>query len=339
VRGDERGLSGDPDPFYDTFVLPLAARAVGAAIRLGVFDSLAAEPASPAELAGRLGLDPLGVGALCRALVSLGYLERGEHGTCRVSPAVAPRVVTGAPQSIATFAGDFGAHHWDAVGLLERVMRDGETAAWHDRGPDDPLWDAYITGLFELSAAEQDGNAALVDVDDPQLMVDVAGGHGSFAMAMCRRHPDLQATVLDLPGSARIGRRIVRREGFSERVSFVEGDVFEADLGSDLDVVSVFNLMHHLAPERVLELMRRALAALRPGGCLVIGDTERPEPGAAVSQVGALTGLAYYVSSHARTYTVAEYRGWLREAGFSEVEVHRSDPSPWRVVIVASAPG
>ena len=118
-----------------------------------------------------------------------------------------------------------------------------------------------------------------------------------------------------------------------------EGDVFEHGLGSGLDVVSVFNLMHHLAPEKVLELMRLARAALRPGGCLVIGDTERPEPGADVSQVGALTGLAYYVASHARTYTLAEYSGWLREAGFSDVEVHRSDPSPWRVVIVASAPG
>ena len=333
-----RGLSGDPDPFYDTFVLPLAARAVVAGITLGVFDSLAAEPASPAELAARLGLDPLGVDALCTALVSLGYLEL-DDGRCHVSAGVAPRVVRGAPESIATFAGDFGVHHWEAVGLLERVVRHGETAAWHDRGPDDPLWEAYINGLFELSAAEQEGNAALVDVEAPERMVDVAGGHGSFAMAMCRRHPGLQATVLDLPGSAQIGRRIVDREGYADRVSFAEVDVFEHGLGSGLDVVSVFNLMHHLAPEKVLELMRLARAALRPGGCLVIGDTERPEPGADVSQVGALTGLAYYVASHARTYTLAEYSGWLREAGFSDVEVHRSDPSPWRVVIVASAPG
>ena len=144
-----RGLSGDPDPFYDTFVLPLAARAVVAGITLGVFDSLAAEPASPAELAARLGLDPLGVDALCTALVSLGYLEL-EDGRCHVSAGVAPRVVRGAPESIATFAGDFGVHHWEAVGLLERVVRHGETAAWHDRGPDDPLWEAYINGLFEL---------------------------------------------------------------------------------------------------------------------------------------------------------------------------------------------
>ncbi len=334
---EPRGLSGAPDPFYDTFVLPLAARAVMAAITLGVFDSLAEEPADAKALADRLDLDPPGVDALVTALVSLGYLEL-DGGRARVSAAVSPAVVRGSPQSVATFAGDFGVHHWDAVALLERVLPRGEPAAWHDRAADDPLWEAYIEGLFELSAAEHDANAALVDVDDPYTMVDVAGGHGSFAMAMCRCHADLSAVVLELPGSARVGRRIVEREGFADRISFREGDVFEDELGADLDVVSAFNLMHHLSPERVVELMRRARIALRAGGRLVIGDTERPEPGSDVSQVGALTGLAFYVESRARTYTVAEYRGWLEEAGFAEVEVHRNDSSPWRVVIVATAP-
>lgn len=334
---EPRSLSGAPDPFYDTFVLPLAARAVMAAIGLGIFDSLAEEPADAASLAERLELDPLGVDALFTALVSLGYLER-EDGRARLAPDVAPLVVRGSPDSIATFAGDFGVHHWDAVGLLERVLRRGEHAAWHDRGPEDPLWAAYIQGLFELSAAEQDQNAAFVDVEDPRRMVDVAGGHGSFAMAMCWRHPGLHATVLDLPGSARIGQRIVEREGYADRVSFREGDAFEDELGEDVDVVSAFNLMHHLSPERVIELMRRARAALRPGGRLVIGETERPEPGSDVSQVGALTGLAFYVESHARTYALAEYRAWLSEAGFDRAEVHRNDASRWRVVIVASVP-
>lgn len=334
---EPRGLSGAPDPFYDTFVLPLAARAVMAGIALGLFDSLADEPADAASLAERLNLDPLGVDVLVTALVSLGYLEP-EGGRVRLSPAVSSQVLRGSPESIATFAGDFGLHHWDAVGLLERVLRRGESAAWHDRAADDPLWEAYTQGLFELSAAEQDANAALIDVNDPRAMVDVAGGHGSFAMAMCRRHPNLAATVLELPGSARVGQQIVDREGFAERVSFREGDAFEDDLGTQLDVVSAFNLMHHLSRERVLELMRRARGALRPGGRLVIGETERPEPGSDVSQVGALTGLAFYVESHARTYALDEYRRWLGEAGFDEVEVHRNDASPWRVVIVAKAP-
>ena len=105
-------------------------------------------------------------------------------------------------------------------------------------------------------------------------------------MAMCRRHPGLEATVLDLPPSAAVGREIVAEQGFDDRVTFREGDVFEPGLGEDLDVVSVFNLIHHLPEERDRELCRMARAALRPGGVLVIGDTARPEPSGEVHRSG-----------------------------------------------------
>ena len=66
------------------------------------------------------------------------------------------------------------------------------------------------------------------------------------------------------------------RSRASRRVSFREGDVFELGLGEDLDVVSIFNLVHHLPEERDRELCRMAHAALRPGGAPVIGDSARP---------------------------------------------------------------
>jgi SAM-dependent methyltransferase len=328
-----------PDPFHDTFLSPIAARAVVAAIELGVLDALAEEPAAPAELAARLGLDPMGVDALATALTALGYLEPLD-GAERLRPtAEAARLaVRASPESIATFAGGFAKQHWDSLGGLEDALR-GSPPAWHARGADDPLWEPYIRGLYELSRDEHDANAELVPVQSPRRLLDLAGGHGAFAMAMCRRHPQLEATVLELPGAARVGRRIVADEGLAERVSHREGDLFEVDLGSDLDVVSAFNLLHHLPPERVLELFGRGRGALGAGGCLVVGDTDRPAPGQPVSQVGALTGLAFYAESRSRTYELAEIEGWLREAGFDALAVHRNQRSPWRVVIVARGPG
>jgi SAM-dependent methyltransferase len=168
--------------------------------------------------------------------------------------------------------------------------------------------------------------------------VDVAGGHGGFAMAMCRRHPGLAATVVDLPPSVAVGREIVEEQGYGDRIAFREGDVFEVGLGEDLDVVSVFNLIHHLPEERDEELVRMARAALRPGGWLVIGDSERPDPGQAVSQHGALSSLLFYTWSHSRNFSRAEVAGWLEEAGLTEVRVHRNERSPWRMVALGQVP-
>ena len=244
-------------------------------------------------------------------------------------------LVTSSPESIATFSGAQADLHWEILGLLPEAVKSGRRYAMHEERRDDrERWEAYIRGLFEISRPEQEANAALVEVEDPRLLVDVAGGHGGFAMAMCRRHPALQATVIDLPPSAAVGRAIVEREGFAGRVGYREGDVFDLGLGEDLDVVSVFNLVHHLPEERDRDLCRLARAALRPGGALVIGDSARPEPGEPVSEHGAISSLLFYAWSHSRNFRPSEIRGWMEDAGFGDVRVHRNERSPWRVVVV-----
>jgi SAM-dependent methyltransferase len=325
-----------PDPFLDSFTGLVAARALTSATMLGVFDALHEAPATPGELAERLGLDALGADTLLTTLSTLGYVEAdGER--FRNTEVSGRLLVRASAESIATFVGAQGDLHWQVLDLLPDALRTGRPYAMHEERRDDhERWEAYIRGLFELSRAEHEANAALVPVDDPRTQVDVAGGHGAFSMAMCDLHPELHSTILDLPPSAAVGRRIVAEQGYSERILYREGDVFELGLGEggSLDVVSVFNLAHHLPPERNRELCRMARAALRPGGCMVIGDSARPEPGEPVSQHGAISSLLFYAWSHSRNFTPSEIRGWMGAAGFEVVDVHRNERSPWRVVVV-----
>jgi ubiquinone/menaquinone biosynthesis C-methylase UbiE len=326
----------EPDPFLDSFTGLVAARALTSATMLGVFDALHEAPASPQELAERLGLDALGADTLLTTLSTLGYVET-EAARFRNADVSERLLVRDSPESIATFVGDQGDLHWQVLDLLPDVLRTGRPYAMHEQRRDDrERWEAYIRGLFEISRHEHEANAAFVPVEEPRAQVDVAGGHGAFSMAMCDRHPALTATVLDLPPSAEVGRRIVAEQGYAERISFREGDVFELGLGDDesLDVVSVFNLAHHLPEERNRELCRMARMALRPGGCMVIGDSARPEPGEPVSEHGAISSLLFYAWSHSRNFTPSEIRGWMQAAGFEQVETHRNERSPWRVVVV-----
>jgi SAM-dependent methyltransferase len=328
----------EPDPFLDSFTGLIAARALSTATTLGVFDVLEEYPATPGELAETLGMDPLGAETLLTALDTLGYVEQ-DGGRARNSPVASRLLVRSSPESIATFVGVQGDLHWDVLSVLPEALRSGRAYAMHEERRDDPeRWEAYIRGLFEISRAEQDDNAAVVPVSEPREMVDVAGGHGAFAMAMCRRHPSLRATVLDLPPSVRVGEQIVAEQGLADRISFRAGDVFELGLGEELDVVSVFNLVHHLPEERDRELCRMARKALRPGGAFVVGDSARPEPGEPVSEHGAISSLLFYAWSHGRNFTVSEIAAWLEEAGFADVAVNRNERSPWRVVLVGVAP-
>lgn len=327
---------GEPDPFLDSFTGLVAARALSTATMLGVFDALDEAPAGPAALAERLGLDPLGTETLLTTLLTMGYVEGEEDGRLRNSDVSRRLLVSSSPESIATFVGAQADLHWQVLDLLPGAVRDGTAYSMHEqRHGERERWAAYIRGLFEVSRAEQEDNAALVPVEAPRRLVDVAGGHAGFAMAMCRRHPGLEATVLDLAPSVEVGRGIVAEEGYADRVSFRAGDVFELGLGGEgLDVVSVFNLIHHLPEERDRELCRMARAALRPGGCLVVGDSARPEAGETSSEHGAISSLLFYAWSHSRNFQPSEIRAWIEEAGFDEVTVHRNERSPWRVVVV-----
>lgn len=328
-------LGREPDPFLDAFTGLVTARALTVATVLGVFDALHEQPADADALAARVGLDPLGAETLLAALEALRYVERGADGAFANTEVAERLLVSSSPDSIANFVGAQSDLHWEVLDGLPGAVRDGDVYAMHEqRQHDSPRWEAYMRGLYEISRRDHEVDAKLIELESPRRLVDVAGGHGGFSMAMCRRYPELAATVVDLPPSAAVGRKLVAEQGLVERIGFREGDVFELGLGEDLDVVASFNLVHHLSVERNRELCRMARAALAPGGCLVIGDAAAPEEGEPVSEHGAISSLLFYAWSHSRNFRPSEIRAWMEGAGFEEVKVHRNLRSLWRVVVI-----
>jgi hypothetical protein len=102
----------------------------------------------------------------------------------------------------------------------------------------------------------------------------------------------------------------------ADRVRYREGDATSTDLGTGYGVVLCFNLVHHLEPAEIVDLLTRAYAALAPGGTVAVLDGfARPNrrPPAAT----AVVGLFMYLSSGGRAYSEEQLAGWFRAAGFS----------------------
>ena len=325
-----------PTPILESFVALMMARTIMAGTSLGVFRALDERPDDADGLAARLDLDARGADVLLKALHALGYVT-WRDGRFENERVVDRFLLPGAKASLENWVGTFTYDMWDTFTELEGVVRSGEPIGLHERDPDDPYWERYMRGLFDLSKLRADFIARAIPADSPRRLLDLAGGHGGFAMALCRRHTQLQATIVELEGAARIGRRIVAEEGMDDRVSYRLGDMFELDLGTDADIVTAFSIVHHFDRERNVELLKRARAALRPGGTVAIYELDRPaddEPG---TQLGALDGLLFYALSGARTYTGEEIAGWLGEVGFSRVKVKRPPQIEGTVLVVGRA--
>lgn len=325
-----------PESLFDVYVALMSARAIMAGHALGLYAALDERPDDAAGLAGRLGLDPRGLDVLLAALHALDYLEA--DGT-RYRPGARARrtLLPGARFDLRAWT-DFSYDMWDAFGSLEQVVRSGEPIGLHDRPDDDPYWGRYMAGLRDLAGLQGADVARAIGAERPRRMLDLAGGHGAFAVELCRRHPELSATVIELEGAARHGRRLVAEAGMADRIEYRVGDLFALDLGQGHDLVTAFQIVHHLDEAANVELLRRARAALRAGGRVAVLELERPAPGERGTPLGTLTGVLFFITSSARTYAADEIAGFLEAAGLEEIRVKRLVRAPGTVLVLGDAP-
>lgn len=119
-----------------------------------------------------------------------------------------------------------------------------------------------------------------------ERIIDFGSGLGQFSRAMARAVP--RGSVLGIERSEEqlaTARRLAADAGESQLVTFRQGDVLDLDLG---DAAGTFDLAHtrflleHLPDP--LRVVRAMVAALRPGGRIVLADDDHdvlrlwPEP-------------------------------------------------------------
>ncbi|NUP45836.1 MAG: methyltransferase domain-containing protein [Catenulispora sp.] len=288
-----------------------------AAVRTGIVARLAGAPAPAAQIAADLGLAPSPTRLLLDCLVSTGHVRRGRDGSLRLARRNRRWLDPASEIGVARFVNACG-DYFDWWRDLDRLLVAGTPVEHHDRPPEDPYWRRYILGQLDLARLSAAEVARRLDLPaGARSVLDVGGGHGWYAAMLCRAHPGLTATVLDLPGSARVGRDVIEAAGLSHLVSFLEGDARQAEFPPDQDAVLCFNLLHHLTEAEIPALFARAHAALNPGGTLAILDAFA-EPARARTDAAA-THLALFVrlTSGSTVHRPDQLTAWLHAAGFT----------------------
>jgi len=326
-----------PAPAADAWGGMALSGVLVAAVRTGITARLGAGQATAAEVAADLGLDPLPTRLLLDCLSSAGHVT-ARSGRYRLSGRSRRWLDPASPLSVAGYVAG-AVDYWPWWQGLERSARTGATSGSHGAAPDDPYWRRYIVGQLELARLSAPEVARKLPLPPrPRALLDIGGGHGWYSACLCRRHPGLTATVLDLPGSAAVGREVIAAADLSDRVLFREGDAATADLGAGYDAVLCFNLVHHLAPGQIAGLFRRVRAALNPGGTLAVLDVFA-DHGRRGQAHADMLALFVYLSSGAQVHTPAELAGWLGDAGFAPPRKVRVLRLPGLTLQVARNPG
>ncbi len=291
----------------------MASRALFAGLEIGVFTHLSGGPLDVAELAAATGVAPHRMRTLVRALAGLGLLvvERDRYGN---APAARHHLAGGGLGEY--YRLQVGRQIYPALTHLDAGIAGAAVGAVGG-------WTADPEQARTFTAAQHAGSldaaralADRVPLGGATRLLDVGGGSGAFAMALCRRNPGLHATVLDFPPVVAVAREYRDEAGLTERIDTLEGDATRCEWPPDQDVVLMSYLLSALGAAEIDPVLATAHACLRPGGLLVVHDfvLDDDGPGPAAAALWFLQYLAY--RNDAVSFTGAELAGRLRGAGF-----------------------
>jgi SAM-dependent methyltransferase len=306
---------------------------------LGIAEAMGDGVHGADELAAATGTDPVALLRLLRALALSGLVAQPEPGKFALTPAsrLLRPDVEGSVHLNAVMQGD---EIYRAFAEITHTLRTGEPAFTKVFGV--PFYD-YLGGNrdaarnFHESMAAQaiPAGFASCDLTGVSHVVDLGGGNGTLLAEVLANHPGIRGTLVELPDAVAVARP--RLAVFADRVDFVEGSFFEVvPAGADLYVLC--RVLHNWRDGAALSLLRRARAAMAPGGRLVVLEEFLPDEGAGASGAGIID-LLMLVTLEGRDRTAAEYRGLVEAAGFTVTDVRRSGSGDVTGVLEAVAGG
>ena len=131
-------------------------------------------------------------------------------------------------------------------------------------------WTRFTTCLTKYEAI-----AVLdeVEIAAGSTLVDLGGNTGEFALQICRRHPSVTATVVDLPVVCALGNaHLAATASATEiaRIAFYPADMRSHALPAAADLISFKSVLHDWPEADAVQLLERACGIVRPGGRLLI---------------------------------------------------------------------
>lgn len=292
------------------------AMALRAGLELDLFTLLGRGPARAEDLGRALEVDPARLSRLLYALASIGLLEV-TAGEFRNGAEAAAYLDATKPE----FRG--GDHAllrelWGADLLTADSLRQNRPAALHDFADTETAED-FSRRLAPGGIAFGRVLAQALDLSGIRSVIDIGGGAGTILVGLRERWPHLATTLMELPSVARAAPAILAEYGAPE-VIVEEGDILQAPAHGRHDVAILKAVVQVLPPDQARRALHNAARSLNPGGEILVAgwgvvndDLLGPPEGVFLN----LTFLNLYRAGE--SYTEAQYREWMTEAGFQGI--------------------
>ena len=320
----------DDKPVWDVWLSMLWLPAVTVADELEIFESLAREPATAAELAERHSLQLRGADILLSLLTALKFCV-SHLGRYQVTEPTRNYLLRASP------------FYWGGVFVQQRTsnpmhaaIRGAVLQKRHKiigQSAEEPAVEMWESGEMTLDAARSiaafmhshslaaaTGMALRVNLAGVKSLLDVGGGSGCFCITLAKQNPQLRCAVMDLKPMCDVALDYIRAAGVADRVGVQPVNMFQEQWPSDYDAMLFSNVFHDWGPQTNAKLAANAFAALPRGGRIFLHEMLLDDTGDGPLTTAAFSTLML-ANTRGRQFTFSQAKAMLEEAGFTNVEV------------------
>jgi len=307
-----------------------AAKMLMVAVELGVFDFLE-EPKSAVEVAAYIQADARATDIFLDGLAALGLVVKGVD-YFHNREVVSRYLVHGKEGYRGAIIRHM--HHtmqgWASLKdtIIAGHPPDLEPEKWLDRNKERSEQEMrdFIWGMHALARDLAPQVAAVLDLRGVRHLLDLGGGPGTYAITFCQAHPQLRATVFDLPGPVKIAQENIARYALSHRIDTLAGNFLKDGIGAGYDAIWISHILHSHTEEQCHLILHKAIQALTPGGLLSIQDFFLNDDGCSPPGPAMFSVHMLAVTPGGRSYKHQEVAQWLVAAGLTVPEYHQTTP-------------
>lgn len=227
---------------------------------------------------------------------------------------------------------------------LHDAIERGEPAGLEEHGE----WTTIFEGLAELPLQVQrswfafdhyysdgvfDRCLPIVFEGRPKRLLDVGGNTGKFALACCALDPDVQVTIVDLPGQLAVALEAARDARLSSRIAGQFVDLLDpgAALPAGYDAIWMSQFLDCFSEQEIVSILSRTAASMDQSSRLFILETflDRQEHEAArLTLVNTSLYFTAVANGNSKMYRSDRMAACLAEAGlvidqdFGEIGFH-----------------
>jgi hypothetical protein len=329
-----------PEKILETAAAFAPAKALLAAVELGIFTELAQGPLELQALTERLELHPRGARDYLDLLVALHFLDR-QDGKYSNAPDTDLFLDRKKPSYIGGFLELMNARTyplWMSLGnglrtgkLQNEAKEQNSDDAFGSMYADPGVARSFLRGMTGMSKPVALAIATTFPWQNYKTVLDVGAAQGGCVVQIVQAHHHITGGGFDLPSVQPYFEEYITQCGLQDRLRFFAGDFFEVDL-PPADVLIMGQILHDWDLIHKQILLKKAYDALPAGGALIVYDALIDE-GRRKNVFALIVSMTMLLdTSGGFNYTGTDCVSWMQAAGFSKTSIENLS-GPYSMVV------